>query len=512
MQNLSVLEADVLSVQYAGIVAGKNAGAIKHCACSGSITGLGSATGGLVGSNTGIVTDCRSAADVVGDGYAGGLVGSNAGTVSNGAATGSVFGESYVGSLVGYNSGLVSASYATSGAQGGSYVGGLVGYNSGGIVTTCYATGSASGSNYVGGLVGYNSGTLRGSYSLATVTGTGTYYSVGYLVGSGSSYVTSCYYVALQPISGSYVTTTGTVLTAPQMKQRTSLVGWDFWGSSDDGTTDLWFMPPNAYPVLAWQADITGLVAVPDITGLPLDEAKILLTAAGLVPGTVTQDYHRTLPAGSVIWLYPQAYALPGDTVDLVQSKGGTYDWATNPGNGSFGNPYQIQTAGQLESLGDHAELWNKCFVLTANLDMSGRTYATALIAPDVDNAAGFQGTTFTGSFNGGKHTLQNLQIAADTSTRGTYFGLFGLIDNVGQVSGLSLKNATVITGTTTSATYVGTLAGLSGGTVVDCSSTGNIWTDYNCTASSLIGYNHGSTVNCQTDVAVIRSSTTIYR
>ncbi len=510
IRNLSVLEADVLSTQYAGILAAKNAGTIEHCVCSGTVAGLGSASGGLVASNTGTVTGSRSAVEVIGDGYAGGLVGNNSGTVANSAATGSVFGDNYIGALVGHNSGMVSASYANSDARGYSNVSGLVGYNTG-AVTTCYATGSASGSNYVGGLIGYNSGTLRGSYSIATVTATSSYYySVGYLVGSGStSSVTSCYYVPLQPISGTYATTAGTALTSQQMKQQASLVGWDFWGSAEDGTTDIWFLPANAYPVLAWQADVTGLVVVPDVAGLSLDEAKVPLTAAGLVVGTVTEDYHRTLPAGNVIWTYPHAYALPGDAVNLVLSMGKTYDWAANTGNGSLANPYQIQTAGQLETLSDHADMWDKCFLVTANLDMSGRTYPGALIAPDTNSVAGFQGTTFTGSFNGGKHNVLNLQISRGSSAPGTYLGLFGMIDNVGQVSGLSLKNVTVSTGTTTSATYVGTLAGLSGGTVVDCSATGIIWTDYNCTAGGLIGYNHGSVVNCQADVPVIRAYST---
>ncbi len=508
--NLSLRDADVMSTQYAGALAGQNAGTVQHCDSTGSVVSLASysyGAGGLVGANTGIVTDSRSAAEVIGDYYVGGLAASNSGTLAQCATTGYVFGNEYVGALAGTNSGIVSRCYSDANVTGYYYTGGLVGSSTGAVIA-CYATGAVTGSNYLGGLIGSNSGLLRHSYSVATVTCTGTsYYSVGYLVGYGSSSVTSCYYVPLRPIAGTSVNTAGTSLTALQMKQRTNLVGWDFWGSADDGTADTWFLPPNAYPVLAWQADITGLVAVPDVAGLPLEEAKVPLLAAGLAAGTVTQDYHRTLAAGNVIWTYPHAYTLPGGTIDLVVSRGGAYDWAENLGNGSPGNPFQIQTPGQLEALGDHAELWDKCFALTADLDMSGRTYATALIAPDTNNVAGFQGTTFTGSFSGNKHTVQNLQIAKDASTRGTYLGLFGMIDLVGRVNGLSLKNATVTTGTTNSSTYIGVLAGLSGGTITDCSSSGIIFTDYSATAGGLVGYSHGSTVNCQTDVAVIRSS-----
>ncbi len=33
------------------------------------------------------------------------------------------------------------------------------------------------------------------------------------------------------------------------------------------------------------------------------------------------------------------------------------YDWATNPGNGSQGNPYQISTPEQLMAIGSNSDL-----------------------------------------------------------------------------------------------------------------------------------------------------------
>jgi hypothetical protein len=510
--NLSLPNADVLSTQYAGTLAGQNSGMIRHCDSTGSAICLASysyGAGGLVGYNTGTVTDSRSAADADGYYYVGGLIGYNSGTVSDSETSGSVFGHEYAGALIGYNTGIISTSCSDGNATGYYNTGGLVGYNSGGV-TACYATGSAAGYSSVAGLVGYNTGRISSCYSLATVTLTSTSgYSLGYLVGSNGGSVTACYYVVVQAISGASSSTAGTILTTQQMKQRTNLVGWDFWGTTTDGTADTWFMPSNAFPVLTRQTDITGMVAVPDVGGLPFTEASAALTAAGLVAGTVTQDYHRTLPAGSVIWAYPHLFAQRGGTIDLVLSKGAAYDWAENPGNGTAAKPYQIQSAGQLELLGDHPEMWSKSFVLMADLDMSGRTYAAALIAPDVNSVAGFQGVTFTGSFNGNAHAILNLVISRDSSTRGTYFGLFGMVDNIGLINSLSLKNATVTTGTSTTATYAGTLAGLSGGTIVACSSTGAILTDSNANAGGLVGYNHGSMANCQTDVVIARSSST---
>jgi beta-lactam-binding protein with PASTA domain len=65
-------------------------------------------------------------------------------------------------------------------------------------------------------------------------------------------------------------------------------------------------------------------VAVPDVVGKAQADAGAVLTGAGLVVGTVTEAYHATIPAGSVISQSPAAGSsvLPGSQVDLVVSKG----------------------------------------------------------------------------------------------------------------------------------------------------------------------------------------------
>jgi hypothetical protein len=221
----------------------------------------------------------------------------------------------------------------------------------------------------------------------------------------------------------------------------------------------------------------------------------------------VTQDYHRTIPSGDVILTYPRSFARPGGAVDLVLSLGQTYNWAGNSGSGTIADPYRIQTPGQLESLGDYPDLWDKSFILTADLDMAGRTYTGALIATDVNTATGFQGTPFRGSFNGNKHTVQNLRIVSDSYSPASYLGLFGMIDKAGQVYGLTLKDVTILAGTGSSSPYVGALAGYNAGTVVDCSSTGAISAGCSSHVSGLIGSNLGSAVNCHTDVIIIGSN-----
>jgi len=96
------------------------------------------------------------------DGWVGGLCGeSYYDDFSNCYATGSVMDNSpsensYAGGLVGANSGAISNSYATGSVEGYYYIGGLVGDNYGAI-TNCYSVGSVTGTTYTGGLVGENS-------------------------------------------------------------------------------------------------------------------------------------------------------------------------------------------------------------------------------------------------------------------------------------------------------------------------------------------------------------------
>jgi hypothetical protein len=54
--------------------------------------------------------------------------------------------------------------------------------------------------------------------------------------------------------------------------------------------------------------------------------------------------------------------------------------------------------------------------VQTSDIDMAGRTYSTALIAPDVNAAEGFQGTPFTGHFDGQGFQILNLAITTETN------------------------------------------------------------------------------------------------
>ncbi|MHC4395813.1 MAG: GLUG motif-containing protein [Planctomycetota bacterium] len=166
----------------------------------------------------------------------------------------------------------------------------------------------------------------------------------------------------------------------------------------------------------------------------------------------------------------------------------GTYD----DGDGSAGDPFQINTPAQMDEIGQHPEDWDKCFILTADIDMSGYSYTTALIAPDTNSIAdGFQGTSFTGVFDGNDFSILNLLISGDC-----YLGLFGRIVSVGEVKNLGIENINITGGNGFG--YLGGLCGVNSGTISDCYATGSVTggngSEY---LGGLCGRNSGTISDC---------------
>jgi hypothetical protein len=191
----------------------------------------------------------------------GGLVGKNSGTITNSYATGSVTGKHYVGGLVGMNMGTITNSNATGSVTSNYYhAGGLVGWNEDmATITNSYATGSVTGSISAGGLVGTNVGTITNSYATGSVTSNAY---VGGLVGANyygddDGIVTNSYYDT--ETSGQSDTGKGEPKTTVEMMTELTFVDWDFiniWGINEGVN----------YPYLQWQ------IMDADGDGIPDDE------------------------------------------------------------------------------------------------------------------------------------------------------------------------------------------------------------------------------------------------
>ena len=175
----SYAEGSVNGKTNTGGLIGRNiAGTISNSHATGRVESSGENTGGLVGWNNGagIITNSYAAGNVEGRDKSGGLVGSNEGsTIENSYATGNVnqtnVMTSIIGGLVGYNSGTITDSHAEGNVSGQIGVGGLVGQHSSGSITGSYATGDIFGQTNVGGFSGSNNGIIENSYATGDVEG-----------------------------------------------------------------------------------------------------------------------------------------------------------------------------------------------------------------------------------------------------------------------------------------------------------------------------------------------------
>jgi filamentous hemagglutinin family protein len=117
VKNIGVENAKVTGSSFVGALAGLNEGVIRQSWASGSVTGINPPPTSL---------------NDIANGYTGGLVGFNSGAVSDAYADVEVQGKT-VGGLVGYNYSLIANSYAVGPVSGyyGSTIGGLVAANAG---------------------------------------------------------------------------------------------------------------------------------------------------------------------------------------------------------------------------------------------------------------------------------------------------------------------------------------------------------------------------------------------
>jgi hypothetical protein len=111
-------------------------------------------------------------------------------------------------------------------------------------------------------------------------------------------------------------------------------------------------------------------------------------------------------------------------------------------GDGSAENPYQIANKFDLLELAADTINYDKCFILSADIDLATESFTGAVIAPDIDAVTdGYQGTEFAGVFDGNGHTISNLTI---TATDMDCVGLFGYFSSGGHIKNLGVVNVNI--------------------------------------------------------------------
>jgi hypothetical protein len=167
------------------------------------------------------------------------------------------------------------------------------------------------------------------------------------------------------------------------------------------------------------------------------------------------------------------------------------YDWSTNPGDGSPGNPYQISEPNHLMSIGSDAALLDKQFILTNDIifdpnNNPEHVFDRALIAP------------FSGSFDGDHHVIRNFK----TNTNST-IGQLGIFDGVlgtGAVKNLKINNASI--NASENIYHHGVLAGNNEGIILNCSVQGSV--SGRLYLGGLVGWNTGKIQSCSASVSIV--------
>jgi len=141
-------------------------------------------------------------------------------------------------------------------------------------------------------------------------------------------------------------------------------------------------------------------------------------------------------------------------------------------GSGTADDPYQIWTVEHLDELGTALDDYDKAFILMADIDLAGIVYSQAPIAPDQDpNTWGFQGTSFSGVFDGNSHAIRNLTIQNKETD---YIGLFGRLESSSEIKNLTLANVSL-----TGRCIIGAVAAENLGTISNCHVSGAITGGY---------------------------------
>ncbi|RLM53518.1 PGF-pre-PGF domain-containing protein [Halobellus sp. Atlit-31R] len=334
---ISDLSIDRESTNYVGVF-GASTGRLENVSVE-NVTIVGSTfVGGLVGENTGTVSESYTTGTVSGsaDGvngtayYVGGLVGANGGEVKTSYATGSVSGDHYtsVGGLVGANiNGEVKMSYATGNVTGSEDVGGLVGtietVTSVASVTNSYATGSVTGVQNVGGFVGNNrKGTVSDSYWDKGTTGENQ-------TAGGSTNVTGFGVVGVAEPAANM--TGSDALADGNMDALNESV----WQTTADATIENETRTKRFYPTLVANPQ------TPPPSGLAANaQTPPPRESPGEDPTTVNETYTVTVENG--------VFVVDGDSqANLTLERGSTYRFdvdannhpfhiATSPGGGNF--------------------------------------------------------------------------------------------------------------------------------------------------------------------------------
>jgi len=163
--------------------------------------------------------------------------------------------------------------------------------------------------------------------------------------------------------------------------------------------------------------------------------------------------------------------ALHGANADLGHS--------TDPlTNGSQEHPWRIENLADFQQFCSSAAYWSGFTQLECDLDLSATVYDRAPIAPNLSEEWNYDGTPFSGHFDGQHHTISHLQIQSGRC----FAGLFGSVSQAATVTNLHLADVQIRS--RGGLGCFGSLCGLNDGQIVHCTVSGML-TDLSYSAQS---------------------------
>ena len=185
-------------------------------------------------------------------------------------------------------------------------------------------------------------------------------------------------------------------------------------------------------------------------------------------------------------------------------------------GDGTAANPYQISTAAELYWFAQQVNSGETGInaVLTADITINegvldadgnlitGKTFTqwTPICGKEIGN---FVYTKYTGTFDGGGHSISGLYYNGD----GDYAGLFGFVGSGGRVQNVKVTDSYISNSEGTGRT--GGVCGYNNGTITNCCNTGAVTGSHR--VGGVCGGNGGMISNCYNAGVVTGSGTNTY-
>ncbi len=167
-------------------------------------------------------------------------------------------------------------------------------------------------------------------------------------------------------------------------------------------------------------------------------------------------------------------------------------------GSGTEADPWRITSLADFDDFAADANYWDDYTRLETDVNLAGRIYTTAVIAPDVDSTnLIYDGIGFTGVFDGNDHKIMHLTIN-DGGAGNRYLALFGSQIGASEVRDLGLEGTSV-----RGERIVGGLVGYNYyGTISDCYSRGGVSGSDN--VGGLVGWTIGGDLSDSHSAGVV--------